>query len=336
MPSEEIPVLDPFGATHDTGLPALRAGLDPALVQDRVAHLGRVRSIRVLRLEPGRCAEVEYELESVDHASVPILATFRPGPPDRQTPDLLAELRRAGFDERGDVAVPEPLGLIPDWGAVLERQVAGVPVSGQLMGPQGVQAATRAADALVRLQRAVVHLARRYTLADELDVTRKRLEGLGLERPALRPRLDALVLAAERLADQLPPAAPRLVHRTFDPDHVRIDGARTWIIGLERASTGDPALDAGRFLAHVSELALRKQGDARALHDPERAFAQRFVESSDVAAAEALPVYSFFALARVLEATHHRLDSRPFTERLLALCEERVETLRHDAPMQGG
>ena len=86
-------------------------------------------------------------------------------------------------------------------------------------------------------------------------------------------------------------------------------------------------LDPGNFLGHVTEQALRVEGDPDALADFEQALEDRFVELSGEAARESLKVYAALTLARhVYLSTLFRQRSR-FTQDLLSLSEERVRAL---------
>src|SRR5207249_11416229 len=107
-------------------------------------------------------------------------------------------------------------------------------------------------------------------------------------------------------------------------DQVIVDGRRLYLLDFDLYCEGDPGLDVGNFLGHVTEQALRTRGDPAALAGVERALEERFVELSGEATRPAVRAYATLTLARHVYLSTRFPDRRPYTERLLELCEERL------------
>jgi hypothetical protein len=335
-----VPVSDPFQAAADPGLPSLARALDPTLVRRRFKRglplvsggdgFVRPRAIRVTRHKPGRRCVIEYDVEVERPGAPPEPLTLvgkvrarRFGGADLR---LLEALWGAGFDDRsGDgVSVPRPAGLVPDLGVWLQYRVPGEVLTGLLATPDGPALARRVAEAARKLHRAGVPARRRHGMADELRILRECLRAIAEVEPRWAGRLERLFDACAALAAATPGRAPCGVHRDFYADQVIVDGPRLWLIDFDLYCAGDPALDAGNFLGHVTEQALRTAGGPAALADREEALEERFVELSGEGARPAVRAYAVLTLARHIYLSTRLAGRRPWAARLLELCEERL------------
>ena len=70
-----------------------------------------------------------------------------------------------------------------------------------------------------------------------------------------------LLARCRKLAGGLPALAPRALQRDFYPDQVIVGPGGLALVDLDLFAEGDAALDAGNFVAHLSEWALRERGD---------------------------------------------------------------------------
>ena len=102
-------------------------------------------------------------------------------------------------------------------------------------------------------------------------------------------------------------ASPDMVlsHGDFTPAQVLLDGQDVAVVDLDTLCWADPALDLGRFLAHLELLAVKRGGDAATplVHDLTRAFLRGYGEATPrtAAAAEAtdrIALYKTTTLAR--------------------------------------
>lgn len=335
-----IPVVDPFGVADDKEMPSLAPALDPEEAQRqferRLGHLSGeegslyLREIRVSRYKPHRRCVVEYDL-SVERPGAPpeeitLLGKVRARRFGKSGYRLLKAFREAGFDEdaRDNICVPEPVGTVSEFRMWLQRKVPGRSATELLAAPGGAGLARRIAEAARKVHRAGVPAERRHTMADELRILRERLPEVARERPEWRERIERVLEACGRLGAATPEPEPCGIHRDFYADQVILDADRLYLIDFDLYCEGDPALDVGNFLGHVTEQSLRSLGDPDALADVEEAMEERFVELSGEKTRPAVRAYATLTLARHVHLSTLFPQRRPFTGSLLELCEERL------------
>ena len=334
-----VPAVDPFGVAGDPEMPSLAAALDPIEAQRRLGHRLRrltgehgtvhLMAIRVTRYKPGRRCVIEYDVEIQEPDAPPeavtLLGKVRRLRSGKSGYRLLDVLRNAGFgdDSRDGISVPEPVGVVPEFRMWLQRKVLGRAASDLLAGPEGVELVRRIAEAAHKLHQAGVPAKRRHTMNDELRILHERLPLVAREEPRWAGRIERLLRACDRLG-ATPEPAYRRVHRDFYADQVIVDGGRLYLIDFDLYCEGDPALDIGNFLGHITEQGLRTFGDPGALVDQERAMEERFVELSGEATRAAVRAYATLTLVRHIHLSTLFEERRPFTESLLELCEDRL------------
>jgi aminoglycoside phosphotransferase (APT) family kinase protein len=239
---------------------------------------------------------------------------------------LLSAFWDAGFDAASPdgISVPEPIGTIGALRMWLQRKVPGIPATRALAAADGMRVAGRIADAAHKVHRAGVVPSERHTIADELRILAECFARMAASEPRYTARLGALLAACERLAASTPPMAPTGIHRDYYADQVIVDGARLYVIDFDLYCAGEPALDIGNFVGHLTEQSVRELGRPDGLADRERAIEERFVERSGEAARARLHTYVTLTLARHVYLSTTFAERRPFTDSLLALCEERL------------
>jgi hypothetical protein len=333
-----VTVTDPYGVAADPKLPFLAAALCPAEAERQLTALGwpraggagraRLTAIRVTRYKPGRRCLIEYDVALGDGPvpAVTLLGKARAKGADQVTYALMKALCHGGFDGHSPdgVSVPEPVGVVPAFGMWVQRKAPGVPVTRLVGGAGGAALARRVAEAAHKLHRVGPLSPRRHAMADELTTLGDLLATLALERPGWARRLDRLMDGCRRLAAAVPETDHRGIHRDFYPDQVLVDGPRLYLLDFDLYCAGDPALDAGNFLGHLTEQSLRAFARPDALADVERALEDRFVELTGPACRPAVRAYAVLTLVRHVALSTRFPERRPFTERLLEVCEERL------------
>jgi aminoglycoside phosphotransferase (APT) family kinase protein len=323
--------------------------LDPGAVARRLARLPPWRSarrlavgaIRVVRHKPGRRCLVEYDLELEGVSGAParmtVIGKVRAKGADRRTFELTRAfwLRRLHAVGAAGVPVPEPFGVVAEWKMWLQAKVDGVTVDALLDQPDAAAVGRRAAEVVSAIQRFGPTPARTHTADDELRILRARLAEVAGLRPEWTARLDALADACTALLASLPPAAARPAHRDFHPGQLLVCGdpaglegrasagrapAAVHLIDLDLYAAADPALDAGNFLAHVTEWRLRQPG-APGAAACERAMMDRFLELEPGVDRQRLEAYRLVSLARHVSISTRVPDRQPFTGRILECCE---------------
>lgn len=322
---------DPFGVITDARMPLLSRALDPAAVESALRRLAgwegaTVRAIRAVRYKPGRRCLIEYDVALPSGALVTLVGKARSRGADRETFEVVRALRRRGFDEHSadGISVPEPIAVVPELGLWLQRKVGGVPATERVGGPDGVALARRLAEAAHKLHAAGVPTRREHKMADELRILHERLGAVTAQRPDWAQRLARVRAACDRLGATIGPRPSYGIHRDFYPDHALCDGARLYLLDFDLYSQGDPALDIGNCIGHLTEQAVRTQRDPRALADVEAALEARFSELTGEAARPAVRAYALLTLARHVYVSTQHVERQPFTTRLLELCEERL------------
>jgi hypothetical protein len=337
---EKIPVSDPFAAAADAELPTLALAIDPAVVAQHFRRgLPRlageeghviVKAIRVVRHKPHKRCVIEYDVRierpGAAREKATLLGKIRARRYGREGFRLQEAFWSAGFRKRcaDNIAVPEPIGVLPKFQMWLQRKVRGATSGALLAGADGVVLARRIAEAIHKVHRAAVPAAKSHTMADELRILHDCLPRVSEARPELRQRIGQLLAACDRLGASVPAPKACGIHRDFYPAQVIVDGARLWLIDLDLYCMGDPGLDVGNFIGHMTEESLRTFGDAAALRDREIAMEERFIELSGESARPAVHAYTTLTLARHVSLSMQFPERTPFTERLLDLCGARL------------
>jgi hypothetical protein len=339
--ASDVPVQNDSAADHDPAMPFVRQALDPAFVQRALDDAlirpewsnenFRLRAIRLVRHKPGRRCLIEYEVESTrgGGALLTLLGKARAKALDDSTFALNVALRDAGFadDAPDGIIVPEPVGMIAPLRMWLQRKMTGVSAMELLAGPAGASTGARLADVANKLHRAAIPTRRKHTTADELRILGQRLQELASRRSQWETRLQRLLDACRDLAADLSPGRRVCgVHRDYYPDQVLIDGDRAYLLDLDLYCEGDPALDIGNCVAHITEYALRTHGDPLALRPCEDAIIDRFARTNGTEAETAARIFAVLSLARHVHISNTFPDRAAFTERILELCEERTRT----------
>jgi glycosyltransferase involved in cell wall biosynthesis/tRNA A-37 threonylcarbamoyl transferase component Bud32 len=331
---------DAFGAADDPSLPTVRPALDPEVVNDEFRHaLGRVagpggrvsvRTIQVIRHKPGKRAVIEYGVR-VKPASAPwsralLLGKIRARRFGNEAFRLQEALWNAGFqaDSADGVSVPEPLAVIPHFRMWLQRKVPGAVASQLLGGPDGIILARRIAEAIHKLHRAGVQTGKVHAMEDELRILRQCLPLAAQAHPQWRSRLARVLTASTELGATVARGKTCGIHRDFYPAQVIVDGGRLWLLDFDLYCQGDPGLDVGNFIGHITEESLRTREDAAAWQDREQAMEDRFVELSGESVRASVRVYTILTLARHIYLSTQFPERAAWTEAVLELCEQRL------------
>jgi Predicted aminoglycoside phosphotransferase len=292
----------------------------------------RLKKIRLIRHKQGRRCVVEYDVE-VDRPDAPKeFVTLIGKTRVRRSGNEAFRLQRAiwdsGFDSASPdgISVPEPIGVIASFQMWFQRKVEGPTVEKFLTTNSGVHLARRVAQAIHKLHAAGVPTDKSHTINDELKILRECFEQVAALNPQWSQRLDRLLIACEQLSARTPVGGNRGIHRDFYSSQVIVDGERLWLLDFDLYCRGDPALDAGNFIAHITEQALRELGSPDALLEVERALEEEFIRLSGEPARPALHLYRDLTLARHILLSTKFPERNHLTERLLELCETRFRS----------
>jgi len=338
---ERQEALDPSRAVLDPALPWLESALDPVVIEQWIAPLvanaegqsggAQLRETRLVRHKPGRRCVVYYEFSFEDREPnrVGVYGKIRARSADTRTQALLAALRRAGLrhDAVSRIAVPEPIGVLPEFHMALQRRAAGRPVS-QLVPPMGSRRVMeQVAGAIHALHRCGVAADRSHTMESELNILEARLESAIAMAPHWGERIEKLQQACRDLATRVDQSSVCGIHRDFYPDQILIRGSRLSLLDLDLYASGDPALDVGNFSAHLTEVALRRHCDPRAFADLEQAFEESYLALSPEVPRTSIRIYRILTLARHIHLSMTIEGRGGATGDLIAQCEEELASL---------
>ena len=332
-----VEVHDPTGASHDEAMPELTAALDPVTAQSELSsRLGStlggrltLRAVSVVRHKPGRRCLIRYDatVEDADGpAELSMLGKVRVHRYGKSGWRRLRAFREAGFDDDAAdlIGMPEPLGTVPAFHMWLQRLVEGRALTQLLDDPRGQDLAARAAEAAHKIHGAGVPTDKDHTYQDELTILHDRLAAVSASRPDIAARIDRISQAATQKTRRLRDRPTTGIHRDYYADQLMV-GDDGWIhvVDLDLYCRGDPAVDIGNFLGHVTELALRTWGEPLRLRAVEDVFRGRFLELAGDGHADAIDAYADLTLARhiwlstVIQGRGHTTDA------LVALCDDR-------------
>src|SRR5437870_1857706 len=149
-----------------------------------------------------------------------------------------------------------PLANVAEDGVVLYPGLSGVPLSDQLRRPgQGVarclQRTGAALHALHHLPPTVAGPLHLHDFAAEVSKIARASDHISVLLPSVGAVIGALLDRARELHDRLPQEPPTFTHGDFKSDHVwAVPGGLT-LIDFDSSELADPALDIGKFLAHL-------------------------------------------------------------------------------------
>ncbi len=334
----KVIVTDPFGVAADEQMPSLALALDPEIAGRKLKRgLPRasgerelsLRAIRITRYKPGRRCVIEYDVEmpSSDGGAeaFTLIGKVRARRYGKQGYRLLDAIWRSGFDESSPdrIFVPEPVGVVPRLRMWFQRKVHGETAAGLFSGPRALRLAERVAEAAHKLHRAGVPTNCRHRMADELRILKECLARVRAFKPAWSGRLDRLFSACELLSSRVPQPRACGIHRDFHPAQVIAGPRGLYLLDFDLYCLGDPALDIGNFIGHLTEQSLRETGHPDALADAEQAIEERFIELQGAHCRRALRAYTILTLVRHIYLST-RLPGNHVTEPLLVLCEKRL------------
>ncbi|GAB4240710.1 MAG: hypothetical protein Kow0049_28770 [Stanieria sp.] len=326
-------ISDPFNIATDPKMPFLAEAINPIQAQQCLTKALsykfkqiQLHAIRVIRHKPGRRCAIAYEL-TVDTQSLVIIGKARAKGLDRYGYELQRSLYRAGFaeDSTDGISVPEPLGIIPEWQMWLQKKVPGTIATDLLAGRDGVSLASKIAEAAHKLHQSNIFPRRWHTMTDELNILHDRLPKVAQQYPQWEKRLEQILEKCNLLGANTPELSHCGIHRDFYGDQVIVNDNHLYLIDLDLYCQGNPALDIGNFIAHITEYSLRVLGNPNALADRETAMTERFIQFHGEGIRRAIQSYTTLTLVRHIYIGTQISDRRSFTTTILELCEQRLK-----------
>lgn len=260
----------------DPALPHLAAALSVdimgPLIKDQT-RLSLTSPPKLYRHKPGKRAMIRYDCQAVDGKHHVLLSKMYSKGRDIRTPALQTALRAAGLDGRSPAktGVPRVVDVRNTADMWFMEHVPGACLR-DLQDEGQPEPFFRAGEALGHFHKNGVVPEGVWSRDQELEVLAGALAKAAKARPAHGPRLKEMLVQAENAMGALPSQQPTCIHRDFYPDQVIVDDYQIWLIDLDLAALGDPAIDVGNFLAHLAEYAIRRTGRSDAARPLETAF----------------------------------------------------------------
>jgi hypothetical protein len=274
---------------------------------------------------------VDLKKSSGECETITLLGKARARGLDITTYRICAALWNCGFDDKSldHVSVPQTMGTIPEFEMWFQRKTPGVPPAHLLMQAAATELAKRIAEAIYKVHNVDVSTHRSHSMADELRILHERLPMVAEMNPDWTPRLKRILAACGRLGATALIPQPTGIHRDFYLDHVLIEGDRLYLIDFDLFCMGDPSVDMGNFLAHLIEQSLRTFGDAEALQEQGEVLREHYLRLAGKKLQTNVEVYTILTLVRHIHISTLFPNRRPFTWRLLDLCEQRLGLAAH-------
>ena len=334
-PSSDLVELDPSLPFMDTALNKKK--MEPFFIrlfesQNEQNNNVILRNVRKVRYKRGLRCLFEYDLEITNQEKkkkfVTLLGKMQYKGLDKTTFKLQKSLERSGFNfsSPDNIMVPSTVGTIPEVNLWLQKKVEGTPSIELLVKKKGVELAKKIAESIDKVHKTNIPIHRKHTIQKELRILKEQLGKVVENNPELKLKIIKILNDSERLSRYLPPTNPVGIHRDFYHDQVLVKGNRLFLLDFDLYCMGDPALDIGNFVAHLQEISLRKFGNAKALSRLEKVMVERFLELSGEFRQTSIEIYTTLTLVRHIAISQRFLDRRQFTESLVSLCEERLQT----------
>ncbi len=281
----------------------------------------------------GRRCLIEYKLDT-DRGVKSILGKARAKGLDHRTlkfqSDLYAHYNFS--DESHDrISVPRPLGAVPQWNMWFQLCVPGQPAGECLTDPAVDSNFRRIARGIAKLHQSILEPRRKHTFDDEWNILSRQLNKVADELPAHRKRLDDILRRCNQLANELGQCkAATCIHRDFYHDQVLVSKNSIHLIDLDLAAVGQPALDVGNFIAHLTELSVRQLSCVEGYAEAETAFVSEYLRISTECTDRAIWSCKILSLARLIGISRRIANRREHTANLI----EAVASMMESCPSQ--
>ena len=275
LPNVVEPIIDP-------GIPVLRTIFDTAELR---AYLESVVPPEWRPLQDVKIQVLKHHLGSrctfsiaLGTASGPRELIGKVYAEDRS--DIHVAMQRiagAGFGPVAPFSIPDPVGLVPALGLLLQEKIRGprakeVFLTGSVR--DGAVTAERCALWLARFHATPLHLGTVFDRKALLEAMRKwslRIdEGVAGKARRLLERLEGNLsgLAGTGMC---------AAHGSYSSSHVILAGSRTVTVDWDRYRVADPGVDVARFVVALRYLALAHLGSIRALDAAAEVFEKTYI-----------------------------------------------------------
>ncbi|MCF6323974.1 MAG: aminoglycoside phosphotransferase family protein [Gammaproteobacteria bacterium] len=330
----------PFNVTSDRALPTAVLALDFSYMTDQLKNLStvcqpheslKIKSIEVIRHKPGKRCLIEYvcELKSTNTLRLLILLgkirTNHSGKKDYRFQKLLW---KNGFSTQNfdSVSVAMPIGRIKELNMWLQEKLAGENLTDLLSMPGSLKLMPTIAHAARKIHLSKIFVQRKHTLNDELDILEGCFQMVSASHPSLEKKLHDLLIKARFISQDLHKRELQPIHRDFYSDQIIVSplSEKIHIVDFDLFCMGDPAVDIGNFLGHLTEYSLREYGDAQVLNQHEEIILESFIDLAGNSERNPVKVYTLLTLMRHIYLSTLFVKRKDFMIDILNLCEQKI------------
>src|SRR5215469_674288 len=181
----------------------------------------------------------------------------------------MTAIRAAGFDDRAEYAIPQPLSYVPSWRLLLVEKVEGTYAKDLfLKGDKHQQshAAIRSAQWLAQFHALPTIPGRVVGPNEVLSRSVNRCQQIAERCPALARKAQRLLEEIEEASAHLVDLPLTVSHGDFLPGHVVLREKQVMVIDWDSFVLADPSRDVARFLLFgVQRIADKHLGSIHAL-----------------------------------------------------------------------
>lgn len=301
-----------------------------AVLVDAIAEF-KGKPVEVLRVTPqsyksGRRCVIRFDLcipqsQTLDQYRS-IVGKMRFKGVDRHGYEVQRQLYQNGFDGKrfSGVSVPRTLGISDRYRTWFQEYVDGVALQtlcqqgevGQLFEAQ--REISRALNLIHQEQ--IARPLRQHTVVDEMKFLSDRLKETAEHSPELSREIKHVIDLAGLVAPRLSTSPIVPIHRDFHPAQVVVAAGRLYLLDFDLYCRGPQLLDAGNYLAHLAELAIRYPDQSQRWETAADHFTRHYVKTSKHIheQMDSLKAWTWIALARHIWISR-RLQDRHWTTR---------------------
>ena len=315
-----------------------------ALVLGRAA--GDLEPLLLARLDPGRWRAAEHTMEPTRYrtelgAALKFTMQAREELTARsetlrcylkvyrdqrgeETFQLLRSLSERAANGQDLYSVVRPITYLSGLRTLVLEEAAGTSLQQLLLqGRDPAAAVSLVARAVAALNQDDLGLARRHSLADQIDDITRESSLVQWACPHMSEEVQAITTAVVAGLAEVPPAP---IHRDLKTDHIFLSGDRVCFIDFDNVAMGDPVRDPAHLYAHMVARVGLNGISPRQAHAAAAAFAEAYFERVPPAWLERFPVHCAGALIEVAGGMFRRQE-RQWPERVTAAVQEAKNAL---------
>lgn len=297
--------------------------------------------IKLVRYKPQKHCLIEYHFQGKNNLI--LIGKIRAKKTDFHSFQLQKNLWQNGFDENSqdNISVPKAVGIIPKWQMWLQKKVSGQILSKYLTKNQPINIYQKVAHIADKLHQINIPTNRTHTIKDELNILHEKLPLLTKDYPHWQKRIENLLNQCDILASKVIEIELCGIHRDFYFDQIIIDNNRFYLLDLDLYCRGNPCLDIGNFIGHISEYSLRQLEDISALKHQELALKNEFINIHTKEKQDSLSlwelkdlktmiennidIYTLLTLVRHIYLSTQFNERHTYTKTLFNFCEEKIK-----------